>query len=53
MPRRATYGLTDKHHIHEVDTMNKIMELLQEFDFAAQDRILTWVQMKVELDWDD
>jgi len=43
----------EQRHAQEVDAMNKIMTLLDKFDFATQDRILTWVQMKIELDWDE
>lgn len=45
--------MNDSHHLEEVETMNTIIEMLKPYDFAAQDRILTWVQMKIELDWDD
>lgn len=43
----------DKRHLQEVETMNNIIEILKSYDFAAQDRILTWVQMRIELDWDE
>lgn len=40
-------------HKAEVDTMNKIMELLENHEFESQERIMTWVQSKIELDWDE
>lgn len=43
--------INDKKHIHEVEIMNQIMELLKEFPFATQDRILTWVQLRIEHEW--
>lgn len=45
--------VNDRRHLQEVETMNTIIGMLKQYDFAAQDRILTWVQMKIELDWDD
>ena len=44
---------TDKAHALEVEAMNSIMGILKEFDFTTQDRILTWVQMRIEMDWDE
>jgi hypothetical protein len=43
----------DDRHLQEVESMNQIFEILKPFEFEAQDRILTWVQIRIELDWDE
>jgi len=53
MTTHITQGYENKRHIEEVKTMNNILELLKSYDYEAQDRILMWVQMRIEHDWDD
>lgn len=43
----------EQRHAREVETMTTIMQLLESYDIEAVDRILTWVQMKIEHEWDE
>ena len=53
VPIKATYGYADKRHREEVDVMNTIIQMLESYDIETVDRILTWVQMRIEHDWDE
>lgn len=40
-----------KEHQKESETINKIIDMLIEFDVDTAERILTYVSSRIEVDW--